>query len=57
MVVEYPLACNNLAKEAEIIPFPSDEATPPVTKTYLVEFDIYKICNYGEQSYKNTRVI
>jgi hypothetical protein len=35
MVTEYPLACNNLANEAEIIPFPSEEATPPVTKMYL----------------------
>jgi len=25
-----------LAKEAEIIPFPNDEVTPPVTKIYLV---------------------
>ncbi len=36
MVTEYPLACNNFAKDAEIIPFPSEEVTPPVTKIYLV---------------------
>jgi hypothetical protein len=37
MVTEKPLACRSFAREAEIIPFPSEEATPPVTKTYLVE--------------------
>jgi hypothetical protein len=36
MVTENPRAFNNLAKEAEIIPFPSDEVTPPVTNIYLV---------------------
>jgi hypothetical protein len=30
-----PLACNNLAKEAAIIPFPKLLVTPPVTKTYF----------------------
>lgn len=40
MVVLYPRACNNLAKEAEIIPFPRDDVTPPVTKMYFVEFDM-----------------
>jgi hypothetical protein len=39
-----------LANEAAIIPFPSEELTPPVTKMYLI-FDIeywfvqnYKVC-------------
>jgi hypothetical protein len=32
----YPLACKSLAKEEAIIPFPKEEATPPVTKTYFV---------------------
>ena len=36
MVTEYPLSCSNLAKEAAMIPLPSDEVTPPVTKTYFV---------------------
>lgn len=36
MVTEKPLSCSNFANEAAIIPFPSDEVTPPVTKTYLV---------------------
>src|SRR6187431_1775272 len=35
MVTRSPLACNNFASEAEIIPFPNDEVTPPVTNTYL----------------------
>jgi hypothetical protein len=35
MVTEKPLACNNLASEAEIIPLPREEVTPPVTKMYL----------------------
>ena len=35
MVTLSPLACNNLAREAETIPFPNDEVTPPVTNTYL----------------------
>ncbi len=44
MVTEYPRACNNLAKEAPIIPFPKEEVTPPVTKIYLVDdADIPKI--------------
>jgi hypothetical protein len=37
MVTLYPLLCNNLANDAEIIPFPNDEVTPPVTKIYLVD--------------------
>ena len=36
MVTEKPLSCNSFAKDAAIIPFPRDEVTPPVTKTYLV---------------------
>lgn len=36
MVTRYPLDCNSFASEAEIIPFPNDEVTPPVTKMYLV---------------------
>ena len=37
IVVEYPLACSNLASEAEIIPFPREDVTPPVTKIYFYE--------------------
>ena len=37
MVTEIPLACNNLPREAEMIPFPNEDVTPPVTKIYLVE--------------------
>ena len=36
MVTRYPLACNSLAKDAAIIPFPKDDETPPVTKMYFV---------------------
>jgi hypothetical protein len=32
-----------LANEAEIIPFPKDEVTPPVTKIYLVMMDLVSI--------------
>jgi hypothetical protein len=35
MVAVNPLACNNLAREAAIIPLPSEDVTPPVTKIYL----------------------
>jgi hypothetical protein len=40
IVTVKPLACNNLARLAEMIPFPKEEVTPPVTKIYLVGFDI-----------------
>ncbi len=40
MVTEYPLAWSNFASDAEIIPFPREDVTPPVTKTYLVELDM-----------------
>jgi hypothetical protein len=30
-----PLACSNLARDAEIMPLPREEVTPPVTKMYL----------------------
>lgn len=36
MVTRKPLACNNLASDAAIIPLPNEEDTPPVTKIYLV---------------------
>jgi hypothetical protein len=49
MVTEYPLAWSNLAKEAEIIPFPKEEVTPPVTKTYFV-FDTWKIVWMGKEN-------
>jgi hypothetical protein len=37
MVTLRPRACNNLANDAEMIPFPNDDATPPVTKIYFVD--------------------
>lgn len=35
MVTLKPLACNNLANEAAIIPFPNEDVTPPVTNMYF----------------------
>jgi hypothetical protein len=35
MVAVNPLACNNFAREAAIIPLPNEDVTPPVTKIYL----------------------
>lgn len=40
MVTRYPLDCRSFAREAEIIPFPNDEVTPPVTKMYLVMISV-----------------
>lgn len=37
MATLYPLDCNNLASEEAIMPFPNEEATPPVTNTYFVD--------------------
>lgn len=36
MVTENPLDCKSLASEAETMPLPNEEATPPVTKIYFV---------------------
>ena len=36
MVTLKPRDCKSLANEAEIIPLPSEEVTPPVTKIYFV---------------------
>ena len=49
MVTEKPRACRSLPSEAEIIPFPSEEVTPPVTKMYLgVDFfRIEEVCRLG----------
>ena len=38
MVTLNPLAFSNMPREAETIPFPNDDVTPPVTKMYLVLF-------------------
>ena len=40
MVTEYPRDCRSFASEAEMIPLPRDDVTPPVTKMYLAEFDM-----------------
>lgn len=43
MVTRRPLATNNLPSEAQIIPLPSDDVTPPVTKIYLVAMDLFEL--------------
>lgn len=40
MVTEKPLDCRSIPREADMMPFPSDDVTPPVTKMYLDEVDI-----------------
>jgi hypothetical protein len=35
MVQVSPLACNNLANDEAIMPFPNELVTPPVTKMYF----------------------
>jgi hypothetical protein len=55
MVTENPLAWSNFPREADIIPFPRDEVTPPVTKIYLVDpisSSGWQISTYGVQMYK-----
>ena len=36
----HPLFFNNRPKDAAVIPFPSEETTPPVTKIYFVMIKI-----------------
>ncbi len=47
MVTRKPLACNNLASDAEIIPLPNDDVTPPVTNIYLAINCTFKPANDG----------
>jgi hypothetical protein len=48
MVTLKPLACKSFANEAETIPLPNEEVTPPVTKMYLViRFKLLKISLAG----------
>src|SRR5580658_7058387 len=44
MVTLSPLACSSFASEAAIIPFPSEEVTPPVTKIYLAMIWFINLC-------------
>jgi len=37
MVTENPLACKSFASDADKIPFPNEDVTPPVTNIYLVD--------------------
>src|SRR3989338_8163414 len=36
LVTLYPRDCNNLAMDAEVTPFPTDDITPPITKINLL---------------------
>jgi hypothetical protein len=40
MVTRSPLACKSFASEAAMMPLPSEELTPPVTKMYLAIFNL-----------------
>ena len=40
MVTLKPRACKSLANEAEMIPLPKEDVTPPVTKIYFVLLDM-----------------
>lgn len=57
MVTDKPLACSNLASEEAMMPFPSEEVTPPVTKIYfglrVVPFTdmSFVVFDYGIQRY------
>src|SRR5574344_366510 len=58
MVTFRPRAWRSLARDADMIPFPSDDATPPVTNTYFVFifppwFVIVKERRYSQQGCKN----
>ena len=58
MVTEKPRAWRSLAKEAEIIPFPNEDVTPPVTNKYLVaELVNVLFFDYGVQSYEKSDAI
>jgi hypothetical protein len=51
----YPLDCNNVAIEAEAIPFPRDETTPPVTKIKRTMEDYYRLFNNNHK--ENSKLI
>lgn len=50
MVTLKPLDWRSFAREAEIIPFPSEELTPPVTNIYLGV--LFKLNQFRFQKYK-----
>ena len=56
IVTEKPLANKSLPKDAEIIPLPSDDVTPPVTNTYFVMVldTLLRVSKVGEKIYWNT---
>lgn len=44
-----PLDSRMVPKDADAMPLPKDETTPPVTKTYLVMQTLYKIGRKGNR--------
>ena len=48
MVTLKPLDWRSLPNEAEMIPFPNEEVTPPVTKMYFVVEDMSP-SNFGRK--------
>ena len=43
MVTANPRACKSLANELDIMPFPKEDVTPPVTKIYFVCFGVIRL--------------
>lgn len=43
MVTRSPLATSSLPSDEQIIPFPRDDVTPPVTKIYFVDMNERKL--------------
>jgi hypothetical protein len=48
MVTFNPLACRSLAREAEIMPLPNEEVTPPVTKMYFAIKNVFLLKDPAE---------
>lgn len=51
-VTLYPLESNSFATDAEIIPLPNDDTTPPVTNMYLVSIVNMYLIFYINQTAK-----
>jgi hypothetical protein len=51
MVTENPRATSSFAMDDEMIPFPNEDVTPPVTKIYLVVDMKTKLYAFEPQKY------
>ena len=51
IVTTKPLDLRSFPKDADMIPFPNEELTPPVTKIYLGNFSNFKNLNSKLQNY------